>query len=84
LLVLVLDDVCNLVKSSLLSVSISGTLGAPLLAVCLLLVFTVVADAVEVVVLEVVLVLARKPNGDKLGLVLKPVNDPNALFVGIP
>jgi len=86
--VLVLVDVCNLAISFLLSASISGILEAPLLAIWLLLVFTVVADTVEVVVLEVVLtvVLARKLNGDKLvtGVVLKPENVPNALFVGVP
>lgn len=56
-----------------------------MLAIGLLLVFTVVAGDVEVVILEAVLTLVKKLNGDILvaGVVLKPVNDPNALFVGL-
>lgn len=80
-----LDRVCVLVESCFLSEStFSRILEAPLLAMFPLVLIVVAVDAT--VVLEVVLTLARKLNGDEFvtGVVLKPVNVPNALFVAVP
>lgn len=83
-----LDSGCTLAVSSVLFASFSAVLEAPLVAKFLLLVFTVIVGATEVV-LEVALVLARKLNRDETGgfvtgVVLKPVNVPNALFESAP
>jgi hypothetical protein len=79
LLGLVLDSILVL-SSALFIFSVLEAL--LVLSIFLLLVFIVVVDTGEVVVLEVVFTLARKLNGDELvtGMVLKPVNVPNAFF----